>query len=461
MFLALLLFKTHDDFPYYHFPYTYYLTQSPMLIGIGQFNHGFRTPSSLFYINSLFYLPIIKYYSFYIPTLLIMGFANLILLKKILRFNEKILKDFIFYFSLLFFIFLNIFFYRLQEHGTDRTAQILTVILLLQIFTFVGFKKNYKEIFNYSLITLGIIISLKAFYLLYLILALPLFFILYLEKKIDFVIYLFKQKIFYIFIFLLFLIVSIYFFNTGCLIYPAPTTCINSLEWSIGSEETSRLKLHYNLWSKAGKTPNFVIDDPELYLKNFNWVSNWISMYFFNKMSDFLLGIFTLIFLIYFLFYNKNKINHITKKDFKYILIIYSFLFVVFIEWFLNHPSLRYGGYVLIASLFFIPLCFVLQKFENNNHISTKKINALLLITILIFSFRNYSRINNEIDKYDYQPLKNPYYYVDDNHFRYQKKFDELINNYYQCKNNKVNCDNKKFKNVRELNNGRFIFIRN
>ena len=169
----------------------------------------------------------------------------------------------------------------MQEHGTDRTAQILTVILLLQIFTFIGFKKNYKEIFNYSLVTLGIIISLKAFYLLYLILALPLFFILYLEKKINFVTYLFKQKIFYIFIFLLFLIVSIYFFNTGCLLYPAPTTCINSLEWSIGSEETSRLKLHYNLWSKAGKTPNFVIDDPELYLKNFNWVSNWIIYVFF------------------------------------------------------------------------------------------------------------------------------------------------------------------------------------
>ena len=160
-----------------------------MLIGIGQFNHGFRTPSSLFYINSLFYLPIIKYYTFYIPTLLIMGFANLILLKKIIRFNEKIEKDFIFYFCLLFFVFLNIFFYRLQEHGTDRTAQILTVILLLQIFTFVRFKKNYKEIFNYSLITLGIVISLKAFYLLYLILALPLLIILYLEKKMDFIIY--------------------------------------------------------------------------------------------------------------------------------------------------------------------------------------------------------------------------------------------------------------------------------
>ena len=27
LFAAVLQFKNHDDFPYYHFPYTYYLTQ--------------------------------------------------------------------------------------------------------------------------------------------------------------------------------------------------------------------------------------------------------------------------------------------------------------------------------------------------------------------------------------------------------------------------------------------------
>ena len=54
--LSLLISKNHDDFPYYHFVYTYNLTQFDLNIGIGQFNHGFRTPSSIFYINSLFFL---------------------------------------------------------------------------------------------------------------------------------------------------------------------------------------------------------------------------------------------------------------------------------------------------------------------------------------------------------------------------------------------------------------------
>ena len=63
-FVGILIYKTHDDFPYYHFQYTYYLTQMPSVIGIGNFNLGFRTPSSIFYLNSLFYLPIIKFYMF-------------------------------------------------------------------------------------------------------------------------------------------------------------------------------------------------------------------------------------------------------------------------------------------------------------------------------------------------------------------------------------------------------------
>ena len=53
IFAGLLIFKSHHDFPYYHFAYSYYFTQAPILIGIGQFNHGFRTPYSIFYLNLL------------------------------------------------------------------------------------------------------------------------------------------------------------------------------------------------------------------------------------------------------------------------------------------------------------------------------------------------------------------------------------------------------------------------
>ena len=51
IFLAFVIFKTHDDFGYYHFPYSYYLNKFSMIIGVGPLNHGFRTPSSIFYLN--------------------------------------------------------------------------------------------------------------------------------------------------------------------------------------------------------------------------------------------------------------------------------------------------------------------------------------------------------------------------------------------------------------------------
>ena len=116
LFLGIMMYKTHDDFPYYHFPYTYYLTQSDLHIGVGNFGHGFRTSSSIFYLNSLFYLPLVKYYLFQLGAILIMGFSNLILLEKILlKIKEKKYK--LFNLSFTFIICFYKYFF-LQNSGT-------------------------------------------------------------------------------------------------------------------------------------------------------------------------------------------------------------------------------------------------------------------------------------------------------------------------------------------------------
>jgi len=102
LFISFIIFKSHDDFSYYHFPYIYYLTQSELVIGIGNFNHGFRTPSSIFYLNSLFYLPIIKYYFFQIGAILIMGFTCyhfIYLIEKGLKKKNTINYSFYLYYS--------------------------------------------------------------------------------------------------------------------------------------------------------------------------------------------------------------------------------------------------------------------------------------------------------------------------------------------------------------------------
>jgi predicted PurR-regulated permease PerM len=54
--------------------------------------------------------------------------------------------------------------------------------------------------------------------------------------------------------------------------------------------------------------------DQEKYVKNFNWLENWIDRHFFNKVSDTLLGTLFICFLIYILFRSKKKKKNQKKK---------------------------------------------------------------------------------------------------------------------------------------------------
>ena len=363
LFISLFINKTHDDFPYYHFPYTYYLNENPLIVGIGQYNHGFRTPSSLFYVNSLFYLPLVKYYMFSMTSILILGFANLILIQKIFKSLKKKNVNFISYFCLLSFLFINVFFYRISEHGTDKSAQILVLIFFIEIFLLIKFNKQFEDHLDKILILLGVIISLKSFFLLYLIFLIPLILLLYSNKKLSFLIKVFNNKFFISFISLFLILLTINLLNSGCLVYPVYFTCFDNLEWSIGSTETLRMNNWYEQWSKAGAGPNFRVENSDQYIQNFNWVSNWFNIYFFNKISDLILGLTFLILLMSIVFYNKSfQRLKFGRND----LLIYFFILILFLEWFINHPALRYGGYCLLVTLIFIPFSFILEKFKNS-----------------------------------------------------------------------------------------------
>ncbi len=390
LIFGLLVSKTHDDFPYYHFPYAYYLTQEKLIIGIGNLNHGFRTPSSIFYLNSIFYLPYIKYFSFNFGATLIMGISNLILIFK-LR-NDLRLKnyDFIFYLTLLSLLFVNIFFYRISEHGTDRSAQIL---ILISIFYYLKINDIKNLIFSF-----------------------------------------FKNFYFYFFLLLVIFTLSVNFFNTGCFLYPIQFTCLDSLSWSLHSE-AKLMNDWYEQWSKAGAGPDFRVENPEIYIQGFNWVGNWIDKYFFNKVSDFLAGIIFLSFVVLMTFYSKNlKKIYLDKK----IYIIFTIIFILLFEWFYNHPSLRYGGYSLIALTLFIPLSIYISRFEINNNFK-KKLIVLISLSIIIFIGRNTNRIFIETEKYNYDIFKKTYYTVDENHLRIDRFLREIISEFYNCKSKDIN----------------------
>ena len=457
-FISLMILKTHDDFPYYHFGYSYYLTDSPLMIGIGKFNHGFRTPSSIFYLNSLFYLPIIKFYFFHLPSVLIIGFVNIIFIKYLIK-NIKIIDiNFISYFILFSILFINIFFYRMAEHGTDRSAQVIIFLLLSEILILINMKSFQENQLTKILLLIGIIISLKAFYILYVAMFIPV----YLSMKNNFnfkkiFTMILKNLLTYFFCFLLLMILITNLFNTGCLIYPVNFSCFNSLDWSIPSSQVINMNNWYEQWSKGGAAPNFRVDNPEIYILGFNWVSNWIDIYFFNKVSDFLLGVVFIVLVVLTISYSKNKKKIKINKNINF---LYLVILLLLFEWFYNHPALRYGGYVLICSAIFIPSSLIIESFNLNYKRTVKNFTFLIILSFFIFFIRNVSRVNNEIKQYAFQPFKDFSFRISENHYRLNIKMKNLIKNYEKCNTNSEICDqNLKSKVSKKMN--KYIFIRN
>ena len=424
LIIFILLAKNHDDFPYYHFPYTYLLTEYSNMVGLGNFNHGFRTHSSIFYLSSLFNLPYSNFFLVHLSPVFFMGFANIILYNKISVYLNGKKPSYILYLSLLSLVFINVFFVRLGEHGTDRSAMILIMVIIIELFYLTNNNKVIdKSSFLKLLVFITLIISLKTFYAMYCLLLIPVIFY-FNENKIS-LIFFFKNKITYLCLVMFLSLFTVNFFNSGCLLYPVKFTCFESFSWSIPISEVEQMNTWYQQWAKAGANPNFRVENPEIYIKNFNWVSNWVDMYFFNKVSDYLAGLIFLCLVIWLTFFS-NKIYKSKKPKFW---LIYSILIFLTIEWFYLLPTLRYGGYHLIALLLFIPLSIYLSKYTIDSKLLRKKIYFIIFLTITVFLSRNISRINKEYHAYDYNILNNAFYWD------YQQSFSisNLINNINKC----------------------------
>ena len=156
---------------------------------------------------------------------------------------------------------------------------------------------------------MGLVVSFKAFYLLYLSIFLILFLhvIKYEKKIIKSINFFITNKFFLFFSSLVFLILGTNLLNTGCIVYPVYFTCFENLSWSIPTEQVIQMNNWYELWSKAGATPNYRVSNPEEYIVSLNWVSNWTQNYFFTKVSDLIIGLIFLSVLIFFLFKSKKK----------------------------------------------------------------------------------------------------------------------------------------------------------
>ena len=451
VFSALLISKTHDDFSYYHFPFTKYLTENKIIFGMGNINHGYNLLSSLFFLNSTFYLPLIGYYSFHYSTVFFLIFFNFFIFKEILNPKNEDLVKFLF---ILAFSFFNLSFNRIAEYGTDKPGQLLISILVIKLIQIVLFNKEKEKISKiiFLLPLLAYCISLKTYFLPYIILGLIIF-----TLKPDVIKSLksiFNSKSFIFFSLILIIYFFHHFVSTGCIISPLAATCFED-QFSWARKDMIKLSIWVEQWSKAGAGPNFRVENVQDYIKNFNWVPNWAEKYFYIKVLDQLAILFSsiiVLFLIFkdFKFNQKNRIKLDKKLIFFYILIL-----IIFLTWFSKHPTLRYGGYAIVFLIISVPASVLISNFKNRNFFN-KRLKFFIIFVIIVFNFKNINRIGKEIERGDHYKFQDfPFFALKEKDYKiYDYEAGLKIYSAHHCWSTPTPCGQvnervyvKKFKN--------------
>ena len=120
---------------------------------------------------------------------------------------------------------------------------------------------------------------------------------------------------------------------------------------------------------------------------------------FFEKFIDQLL-ILLVSYIVIFIFikdFNFRKIKFIISKE---ALFFYLILCIIFFIWLTNHPALRYGGYSIVFLIISFPVALIFYFFSNKKNYE-KKIKYFVLLIIILFNVKNFSRINNEMNRED------------------------------------------------------------
>jgi hypothetical protein len=109
---------------------------------------------------------------------------------------------------------------------------------------------------------------------------------------------------------------------------------------------------------------------------------------------------------------------------------------IFLIEWFLNHPSMRYGGYVLFAIPVFLYSSLKIEKYVISKNIIRNITISTIVLSLFLYNIRNVDRIIQEKKIYNYNIIQSPYFFVDN------VVSDKIVNDkdyqIYSPKNNKM-----------------------
>ena len=452
--LSSLTVNLHDDHLLYQIPYINYKQEYKIIFGLVSLNDFLAYSHGFYDIMSLFKMPILENrLVFLLPVIFFMFF--IISLTSYLHKNDTILKTLIYF---IFFLTL-LKFTRSKEFGTD--IPIVALIFLIQIYL-LKFNSEKKLEYFYKMI---IFFSMAAIFKIYAILA--IFYFLIFSKFIKEIIrdLISKQKLVLAFmIFLTLITFAKNLIQSGCLTYPASSTCFDKkiLSWSAGREFSEWRQDFLNGgvkgWMPYVRENNYQIKiSPQEYKQEFKF--SYHKNVFKDPDTERILIVMAilLITLLLVAFGARQKLNE--KKLFS--ISFFSASFLPFLSWFILMPYIRYGGYAYLP-FFFLVFFYNFLNFKEKD----KYFLIFLVLSVFYFTSKNIKRIKNEITNKDNRFITNDFPIPSFKKYKYEKKkFENIIVNIsehnFNCGTVPVPCLPGYFENMKliiNLNNN-YVFL--
>ena len=367
--------KYHEDFGYYHLPYTLSFIEEKIIFGFANIDKSYVYNSIWLNISSLFFLNDKNFNFLTLPGYILFLSFILFSINQINSKKKISLSDF-YLVTLIFYLVLK--FTRISEFGVDLPAIIFSVLGIYYFFNFLE-TNLIEEKKTYFFLTL----IFSIFSILIKLSTLPIIFLslyLYFKNFKDLKFSLLDSK------FLFILILSTIFFiqqfiYTGCLIFPTNSTCLD-VSWF--NPDYLNLSKDLELVNKSYSLARDIYL-PEDYLSNFTWFSFWIKRSFTEILEHLMTMILPL--LLFILVLKKIKKDYLVLQN---KLTLYIFIFLSLLFWLNYSPVFRFATHIFITLVFlFFSSILILKEFS-------KKKFLIFISVFLIFNFsKNILRISN------------------------------------------------------------------
>ncbi len=421
LYLFLIIFlipmfisqKYHEDFGYYHLPYSLALIEEKIIFGFANIDKPFVYNSIWLNLNPIFFLKDNNFNFQTLPVFLLFIIFIIFSLNKILE--KKSIKISDFYLALVVFYFL-LKFTRISEFGVDIPAVIFSV---LGIYYFIKFyevnetKKSFCFYLNLIYSIFSVLIKFSTIPIL--IFTIYLYFSNFKTQKFN----IFRKKFFLIY-FLCLCYFTQQFVYTGCFIFPSNLTCLN-VSWF--NSDYLNLSKQLELTNKGfyHVKDNF---SPDEYLSNFKWFLFWIKRNSIEIIEHLITIFLPIVFFLFTLKKKKEKYLTFKKKT------IFLFFVIISLVYWLNFsPVVRFATHIFIILVFLSLInIFSLKEFSKTK----------FLIFVLVFLIFNVSKNVLRIIKTEniFLGIQK----VENNYIQNRDISNEHINVYYpDIKNNNKN----------------------